>query len=241
MNKHAATALTLLLTTGCLAAARTAHAQTRVYVTGNVFAEITRLSRTTVTPELIDSASDIVNPDDGTTVGGGARLGAFFPPVWSLEVGFDAGKAIVNERSRSIGGPSTLLVPPTLLQYTARTSQRFAATSVLVGYHPVVRGRIQPGFRGGVSFMHAERQFTVASISSITFTPIPPIGGIVLPRITLLSNEYTVVSNSLTATLVAEAAFDLFDHFAVVAEMRAHAGGIGGFLLRPGVALRWRW
>jgi hypothetical protein len=45
----------------------------------------------------------------------------------------------------------------------------------------------------------------------------------------------------LTATLGAEAAIDLSDQFAVVPEVRAHAGGLGGILLRPGVAVRWRW
>lgn len=44
------------------------------------------------------------------------------------------------------------------LPYQSRTSRRFSAASVLLGYHPVVRRRIQPGFRGGVSSVRAERE-----------------------------------------------------------------------------------
>ena len=230
------TAISWILVLGAVLAAPPAFAQTRVYVAGDIFAEITQSSRTTVTPELIDGGSTFINPDDGVSVGGGARVGAFFSPVWSLEIGFDAGKAIEDERTRSIGNPLALSVLPSL-QFTARTSQSFAATSVLVGYHPVMRGRIHPGFRGGISFMHAERGFTVATLGTITVTPGP--GGILLPNVSLVRNEYSVTTNGLTGTLAAEAAIES-EHFAVVPEMRAHAGGIGGFLLRPGVAARWR-
>ena len=229
----------------CLLLPTLANAQTRVYVTGEFFAEAMQLSRTTVSPELANGLSDLVNPDDGVTVGGGGRIGAFFTPVWSLEFGFDAGKAVGDERTRSLGNSIGLPLPLPFLQYVARTSQQFTAASVLVGYHPVVRGRIQPGFRGGVSFVRAERQFTVASISTITVTPIRPGGGSVIvptiPTISLETSLYSAVSNGLTATLAAEVAIDFTDHFGVVPEIRAHAGGIGAILLRPGVAARWRW
>ena len=222
-----------------------ANAQTRVYVTGEFFAEAMQLSRSTVSPELANGLSDLVTPDDGVTVGGGGRIGAFFTPVWSLEFGFDAGKAIADERTRSLGNSIGLPLPLPSLQYGARTSQQFTAASVLVGYHPVVRGRIQPGFRGGVSFMRAERQYTVASISLETLTPTRPGGGGVilpsLPAIAIATSQYTAVNNGLTATLAAEVAIDFTEHFGVVPEIRAHAGGIGAILLRPGVAVRWRW
>jgi len=90
----------------CLLLPTLANAQTRVYVTGEFFAEAMQLSRTTVAPELPDNVADLVNPDDGVTAGGGARIGAFFSPVWSLEFGVDAGKAIGEERTRSLGNSS---------------------------------------------------------------------------------------------------------------------------------------
>src|SRR6185503_1719174 len=118
--------------------------------------------------------------------------------------------------------------------------QRYLATSVLAGYHPVVRGRIQPGFRGGISFVRSERHFTVAN-ASISTTPLLPGGGILIPTVVLLTNDYTTVSYGLTATVAAEVAIDLAEHFAIVPEMRALAGGLGGIVMRPGVAARWRW
>ena len=228
----------------CLLLPTLAHAQTRVYVTGEFFAEAMQLSRTTVSPELPDDLSDLVNPENGVTVGGGARIGAFFSPVWSLEFGVDAGKAIGNERTRPFRNSTGPLLPLPPLQFVARTSQQFTAASVLIGYHPVVRGRLQPGFRGGVSFMRAERQFTMASVSIETLTPTRPGGGVIvptLPTISIATSLYSVVNNGLTATLAAEAAIDFTEHFGVVPEIRAHAGGIGAILLRPGVAVRWRW
>ena len=218
-----------------------ARAQTRVYVTGDLFAEITRLSRAT-TPDILGAGSE-TSPRDGVTIGGGGRIGAFFTPAWSLELGLDFGKAIKQERTVGIRVPVGLIFPSPPLQYQSRTSHRFSAASVLVGYHPPARGRIQAGFRGGVSFMHTERMFTNTNIStSFTSGPSFPGGIVVTPTISLVTEDYTTVANGLSATLAAETAIEVWDHFAVVPEVRAHAGGgIGGFLIRPGVAARWRW
>jgi hypothetical protein len=218
-----------------------AYAQARVYVSGDVFAEVMQLSRTKVTPPLDDSTADALAAPDGVTLGGGARVGAFLSPVWSLELGVDTGRALREERSLSIRSPIGLLIPPATLRYQSRTSQQYLATSILVGYHPVSRGRLRPGFRGGISFMRSERTFTVASASTLTFTPTVPGGGIVIPTVTLLTNDYTVVSYGLTATVAAETAIELSRRFAVVPEIRALAGGLGGIVLRPGAAAQIRW
>jgi len=217
-----------------------ARAQTRIYVSGDVFAEITQLSKTTA-PAILGSGPE-TSPRDGVTVGGGARIGAFFTPAWSLELGLDLGKTIAEERSVGIRVPLGLTVPSSSLLYQSRTSQRFTATSVLLGYHPPARWRLHPGFRGGVSFMHAERTFTSASVATTqVFNPTVPVFVDPVPTISLATAEYTTLSNGLTATLAAEAAIDLWNHLAIVPEVRAHAGGFGGILVRPGVAARWRW
>jgi hypothetical protein len=231
------TAIVLVVMT---AGARSSQAQTRGYVAGDLFGEIIQLSKTTVTPALEDSTVDALSPPDGATFGGGARIGAFFGPQWSLELGVDVGREISEERTLSIRNPISVLAPVASLQYRSRTSQRYLATSVLAGYHPVVRGRIQPGFRGGISFVRSERHFTVAN-ASISTTPLLPGGGILIPTVVLLTNDYATVSYGLTATVAAEVAIDLAEHFAIVPEMRALAGGLGGIVMRPGVAARWRW
>jgi hypothetical protein len=222
-----------------------ARAQARIYVSGDLFADITRFSRTT-TPDLVVGLGLDDGPLDGVTFGGGGRIGAFFAPSWSLEFGVDFGRRFSDERTLDIRGPLRPTVPTSSLssslQYQSRTGHRFTASSVLLGYHPPVRGRIQPGFRGGVSFMHSERLFTYTSIGT---TPIfiPTLPGVVpvLPPISVVTDQYRTVTNGLSATLGAEVAIDLSDQFAVVPEVRAHAGGLGGILIRPGVAVRWRW
>jgi len=217
-----------------------ARAQTRMYVGGDIFADIPRLSRTTVSPALDFPTADITTPPDGTALGGGVRVGALFTPVWSLELGVDVGRPIREERTLSIRSPLAVLLPTVNLQYTSRTSQQHIATTVLVGYHPVVRGRIQPGFRGGVSFTRTERSFTVANTTTVTFSPTVP-GGVVIPSVTLTTNDYTTVKLGLSGVVAAETAVEVSEHFALVPEVRALAGGLGGILVRPGVAAHWRW
>ena len=228
----------LLICLALFGCAQSARAQTRIYVAGDLFAEIMRSSRT-IAPDILASGVD-TNPRDGITIGGGGRIGAFFTPAWSLELGLDFGKTVSEVRTLSIRVPLGLTIPSSALQYQSRTSHRSSASSVLLGYHPPARGRIQAGFRGGVSFMHTERMFTNTTIGGLTFSSTFP-GLPSAPTISLLTDEYTTVTNGLTATLAAEAAIDVSGHFAIVPEVRAHAGGLGGFLLRPGVAARWRW
>ncbi len=216
---------------------RAASAQTRIYVSGDLFAEITRLSRTTVTPDEIGLS--ITGPVDGVTAGGGGRVGAFFSPEWSLELGVDLARTISDARTLTVRLPAGRMFAFPPPQYQSRTSTRFSATSVLAGYHPPARGHVRAGFRGGISLMHTERTSTNASLSSI-FTSIGPIP-VPVPRISVATTEVTTIGNGLTATLAAEAAIEASRHFAVVPEMRVHAGGLGGFVLRPGVAARWLW
>jgi hypothetical protein len=218
-----------------------ARAQTRVYVTGGVFAEIMRSSRT-ITPDTLGVIVDTSLSDD-VTLGGGGRIGAFFSPAWSLELGLDVGKTTRQERTQSIRAPIGLTIGT--LPYQSRSSHRISASSVLLGYHPPSRGRIQAGFRGGVSFTHSERSYTYPTVATVFPTVVPTVPGVLpvlpAPRISVEAEQTRFISNGLTATLAAEAAIGVSDHFAIVPEMRAHAGGIGGILLRPGVAARWRW
>ena len=219
--------------------AQPARAQSRVYVSGDLFAEITRMSRTTVTPDDIGLSSSA--PVDGVTGGGGARVGAFFSPQFSLEFGVDLGKTISDARMLSVPIPAEIIFPFPVPQFQSRTSTRFTAMSVLAGYHPPARGRVHAGFRGGISLMHTERTSTSASVSSsFVFTSIPPFT-MVVPSRSVVTRDLTTIANGLTATLAAEAAIEASRHFAVVPEMRVHAGGLGGFVLRPGVAARWLW
>ena len=215
-----------------------ASADTRIYLSGDLFAEVTRLSRT-IAPDST-TIGDIADPGDGVTFGGGGRIGAFFAPAWSLELGLDVAREVSEERTLSLRQPIGFPLPAPSLQFQSRTRHRFSASSVLLGYHPPARGRIQAGFRGGVSFMHVERSLTSASISTVTFLPTLP-GLPALPRVEVVTSEFTFITNGLSGTVAAEAAIGVSTHFAVVPEVRVLAGGLGGILIRPGFAARWRW
>jgi hypothetical protein len=226
----------------CLAAcacAQPAWAQTRIYVSGDVSEEVIRFSRTVT---ALDLGSTDLRPPDGVTVGGGARIGAFFSPEWSLELGVDLGKEISHSQTVSVAVPTGF--PSTRApQFQSRTSSRFSATSVLIGYHPPARGRAQAGFRGGLSIMRVDSTFTTSSISfsslSIISSPLTP-AVIVPPTFNVTTNEVATVGYGMYATVAGEIAIEVSNHFAVVPEVRAHVS-TNTLLVRPGVAARWRW
>jgi hypothetical protein len=232
---------TLLACLAASACAQPAWAQTRIYVSGDVFAEVTRFSRL-VSP--LEAGITDVSPSDGVSSGGGGRIGAFFSPEWSLELGVDLGKEISDTRTISVVVPVGFAFPPPAPQYQSRTSSRFVATSVLIGYHPPARGRAQAGFRGGLSVMRIDSTFTSSSISFTSLSiaspsPLsPPV--IVPPTITVATNQIASIGYGMFATLGGEVAIDVSRHFAVVPEVRAHVS-LSTLLVRPGVSARWRW
>jgi hypothetical protein len=213
-------------------------AQTRVYVGGDLFADVTRFSRI-IAPDTQVAARTF--PPDSVEPGGGARVGAFFSPRWSLELGFDVGGTHTRTETVTLPGPQLPGIVIRPVSYESTATARFAATSVLIGYHPAPRGRIHPGFRGGVSIMHRRDTFTVANSgfsfgSDATLTVV--VNGTPVPTFVTVE-EYTTIANLLTATLGAEAALAISEHLAVTPELRLHAGGLAGVLLRPGVSVRW--
>ena len=95
-----------------IAIASPALAQSKVYIAGDVFADIKRLSG--------DPDSAVLN---ATAPGGGVRLGAFLSSLWSLELGVDLGAESENvvkrtptvsrsPRSRPVRRRPTTIAPP---------------------------------------------------------------------------------------------------------------------------------
>jgi hypothetical protein len=224
-----------------LACSQPAWAQTHIYVSGDLFADIRRMTRVVSPP---DSGTIDTSSPDGVTGGGGARIGAFFSPEWSLELGVDAGKETSATTTVAIPLPAGLPVSLPTPRFDSRTSGRFVATSVLIGYHPPARGRARAGFRGGLSVMRADSTFT--SVSSTIIGPIivspsplaPPV--IAPPTINVTTSEIARVAYGMFATMAGEVAIDISSHFEVVPEVRAHVN-TSTLLVRPGVAARWRW
>jgi len=232
-----------------LATAGSAYAQ--VFASGAAFADIKRFSGEPSTSTL-----------DGTTFGGGARVGMFVGPRWSVEVGVDVGARTTKTKSLSIGG-LTPAIPIEILRdlqalglaaptfsLQSSTSNRLIATSVMLGFRPATAGRVHPEFLGGLTFAHVTRTFD-------TIGPQPLDSGVLRTSVTSsLSPQFTYLAQSLVvrphdvvdnvpaATVGFNLAFDLTRHLALVPEVRAHifslnGGGPSAFVLRPGLAVRW--
>lgn len=214
----------------------TARAQPGIYVTGAVFADLRR-------------GSGVTSPDsttlDTTTAGGGVRVGAFLATRWSLELGVDAGAPTDATTSISSAGlaPASLGSPLDVLgtgpsivavNFDQRVRTRVTATSILLGYHPPARGRLQAGFKGGMSFVQSNSTLTSTLGFRVTDPRLAPI--VLLPAPTTTTT--TSVDRDIAATAVAELAIALSAHAAIIPEMRAFGFG-NQIILRPGACLRW--
>jgi len=210
----------------------TAYAQQGVYVTGAVFADLQRGSG----PTSPDATTLNTN-----TAGGGVRVGGFLGARWSLELGVDAGataettSAISHE---SLGSPvaDVFATVPSIVDvvFDRRIQSRVTATSVLLGYHPPARGRLQAGFKGGISFVHTGSTLTSTFGYKVTDPRLAPI--VLLPAPTTTTT--TAVNLDMAATVAAELAIALSSHAAIIPEMRAFGYG-ARVILRPGAGLRW--
>jgi hypothetical protein len=229
-------------------------AQAQVFASGAAFGDIKRFSGDPSTSTL-----------DGTTFGGGARVGMFVAPRWSVEVGVDIGASTTKTRSLSIGGltPSisadlaalglTTSFPigilPRVFSFESRTSNRLIAASVMLGFRPVTTGRVHPEFLGGLTFVHFTRTFDTSGptplASGFGFTAVTTsLSGPTYVAQTAAVRQRELVDNVPAAAVGFNLALDLTRHLAFVPEVRAHAfslnsGSPGAFVLRPGLAVRW--
>src|SRR5262245_20911789 len=200
----------------------TASAQTRVFVSGSVFGELKQPS----------TADDFVDHDN-TAIGAGVRVGAFLSERWSVELGVDFG----GETSRRAGFyPLLEALPPGVISslpvgidvsifppiYDLRETERLTTISVLLGYHPSTRGRVRPGFAGGLSLIRNVIESGNGRIIPLDFG--------------IAENEF--VRNGPAATVAFEVAIAMNSRLSVVPEIRAHAYDATTDY-RPGVAVRW--
>jgi hypothetical protein len=179
-----------------------ARAQSRVFLSADMFADAQHFS------------GDAVSTLNARTIGWGGSVGALVTEHWDVRTEFERGDTTTLMRP---------LLPP-VTSFQARTRTRIAAASLLAGFHPVSRSRVQVTVLGGVSFLHVTTQLD----------SIPP--GLVV-------DPHTQIDNVAAPTIGAEVALVLFRHLSVVPELRAHAFKLserpGGFAIRPGVGIRW--
>jgi hypothetical protein len=225
-----------------LAATAPASAQPRAFLGGDIFAEIKRFSGNPSNPTF-----------DGTTVGGGIRVGMLAAPRVSIELDVDFGASTTRTTTQPIGiltavAPIPIGNRPTIFPFQSSARNRLTATSALVGYRPSVNGRIRPEFLGGVTFMHMRSTFETS------FGPIPLAAaaaffgpGVIVPTATIVPitvRPLEQVDNVVAGTVGFGVAIAVGGRFAVVPEVRAHAfslsnGGPSAFVFRPGTSIRW--
>jgi hypothetical protein len=244
--------LSLIALAVVLIAASSAHAQ--VFASGAAFGDIKRFSG--------DPSNSTL---DGTAFGGGARVGMFVAPRWSIEVGVEAGASTTKTMSRSIGRLTPPIgvdlaalgltssfpigILPPVFSFESRTTNRLIATSVMLGFRPATTGRVHPEFLGGLTFVHFTRTFdtsgpTPLDSGLVRFGTTPGLSAIYTQVPTLVVRPQKAVDNVPALAVGFNLALDLTRHLALVPEVRAHAfspnsGGPSAFVLRPGLAVRW--
>ena len=150
-----------------------------------------------------------------TRVGGGAGIGYQVSPRWDVRGEVE------------IGGTTTVTqaLLPTVTAFQSRTRSQTSAASALVGFSPAAASRVRFTVLGGMSFLHVKTQF-----DSI------PSGLVVVP--------HTDIDNVVAPTVGVEVPLMLGSHFSIVPGLRVDAftlrtNSTNGFLIRPGLAIRW--
>jgi hypothetical protein len=161
------------------------------------------------------SGNSTDSPLTTTRAGGGAGVGYQGSDRWDVRGEVEVGATTTITRE----------LLPTVTAFKARTRNRISAFSALVGFSPAVATRVRFTVLGGISFLHVKTQY-----DSI------PSGLAVVP--------HTNIDNVVAPTVGVEVPLMLGAHFSVVPGMRAKAftlrtDGTNGFLLLPGVAIRW--
>jgi hypothetical protein len=225
---------------GLMFSVTAAPAQSSVYITGSGFADIKTFSGTD--GNLYGGGSSDL---DGTSAGGGVRIGTFLHPRWSLELAIDTGgKTEGSDRFPIILADITSVSRvPELKQ-----SVRFLTVGTVVGFHPAARGRFHPGYLAGFSFVRGTYKSRVPSYYTIaadllnSTTRLSSVFPTIFPPPVLSFDDVTTTENTSGVVLGFETAIDVGQKLAIVPEVRALAfsqRGAGAFLIRPGVSVRW--
>lgn len=189
-----------------------------LFVEGSLFLGLEYRSRSQVS-DGGTTADPAANPSD-QVLGGGFAVGTFLGPRVSarLEVALLSETALHTESV--IGSVETLIVD----RYIA--GQTF---SLLAGYHPPARGRVQVAYVAGVAFVRLREEF-IQQIRREGFPPLIPASVDII--------QGTQVVYGPTVMVGMDAAVRLSSHLDLVPQVRVTSAS--GLSVRPGVALRWR-
>ena len=241
--------ITLLARLGCalfliIVVVNTASAQSRLYVGGTAIADIRRFDSIEYDPRVLASVFSGMSLD-GTTAGGGVRVGTFLHPFWSLELAIDAGGKTTNEFPNPIALParsSTLRVP----ELSNGTS--FLTVSTVAAFHPGKIGRVRMGYLGGLTLVRGTYESTIPEFGMPTdFTLMPDLDASVqtfpsFPMPVVDSRTLRRIDNAVGGIIGLEAAVDVTERMSFVPGIRTIVFSTDGrsvFLIRPEAGVRW--
>jgi hypothetical protein len=120
-----------------LALTESTVAQTRIFVSGDAFADHKRFSGNSTESTL-----------DVTRAGGGGGVGAQVSDRWDVRGEVQVGSTTTMTQA---------LLPP-VTAFQSRSRNRITAYSALVGFSPAVASRVRFTVLGGVSFLHVKTE-----------------------------------------------------------------------------------
>jgi hypothetical protein len=113
-----------VIATCCYAAP--ARAQSSVFIGGDIFADLKRLSSDSSTSE---------STLDGNAVGGGGSFGVNVADRWSVALALDQGASTTRSTPIPIGVLAGVVGSNPISAFRSQTTNRLFATSALLGYH----------------------------------------------------------------------------------------------------------
>jgi hypothetical protein len=199
------------------------------FVSASLLGEIGRFSVAEVEPNPILPTVDA--KVDGEAIGFGLAIERAVGERWGVSLEFTKAGAISGEDSYEL--PFTIAIFPPLPPIEIRRTfehERYAVNP-MAWYAQPVGDRLELAFLAGVSFLHTDfTQSQTATVPALAL--IRP--DIIVPRTTI--SEYSV-----EPIVGVDARIRFTDRLAIVPGVRlqsASAGGRPGWLIRPGVAVR---
>lgn len=175
---------------------------------------------------------------DGESIGFDLRVGRGLGEHWGLELGFARGGTIDNVQTQRIslsgrnpgvilpGLPSLPILPIPDIEFERRFSQQQTTFDTVVWFRQDLTDRVGLIFLGGASFnrLSTEQSLRLTDDRLAIYTTLPA--------------AIETVSYGVGPVAGADAAIGFGTHAAITAGVRLHALS-GGWLIRPGVGVRW--
>jgi outer membrane protein with beta-barrel domain len=221
-----------------LAVAAPAAAQSTSLGVSGVW-DVARFSKVEVNDNAL--LSSVAESLDGDAFGFSVNVRRAIGENWGVAVEFSRSGDMESTTSRRLGGiPVTpagvgvgTALPPNVIrpdfEFEVSTEQQHQSIGALAWVRHGVGDRVDLSYLGGVAFVRSELERDLGID--------PRVLGI-----SISTSELTTIEQSVAPLVGVDADFELTDHTAFTAGLRLQGvsvGGRNGWLIRPGVGVRW--